>query len=190
MNKLFNYFAQRKSLRFEQQIHPHLTRLHRYASRLTGDSADAEDLVQELLLSLYRKDIDLAKLNDPTSWLLKSLYHQFIDFTRRQQRNPSLPNTVDTRELLEDLPDDAARAEHLAELKTLQRELNRALASLNPAQKALVILHDMEGYTLNELEYILDTPLGTLKSRLHRAHQALRVELFMEPFSESDRVTG
>ena len=190
MNKLLHYFTRRKSLRFEQQIHPHLPQLERYASRLTGHPQDAEDLVQELLLALYRKDIDLAKLDNPATWLLKSLYHQFIDFTRRQQRNPSRPDCDDSTGLLEALPDDTLRAENLAELKELQHALHRALASLNPEQKALVVLHDMEGYSLGELAQILDTPLGTLKSRLHRARQALRAQLFMEPFADPERVTG
>lgn len=190
MDNLLYYFTRRKSLRFEQQIRPHLGALHRYATRLTGHPADAEDLVQELLLGLYRKNINLAELDNAGTWLLKSLYHQFIDFTRRQQRNPSLPNPDDGQELLEYFQDDSARAEQLAELGALQRKLQRALSTLNPEQRALVVLHDMEGYSLNELERILDTPLGTLKSRLHRARQSLRAQLFVEPFGESQRVTG
>ena len=91
--KLFNYFTRDKAHRFEKQIRPHLDSLHRYASRLTGQPDDAEDLVQELLLSLYRKDINLDTLDNAATWLLKSLYHQFIDFTRKQKRNPGLPNT-------------------------------------------------------------------------------------------------
>ncbi|MEJ2360215.1 MAG: RNA polymerase sigma factor [Gammaproteobacteria bacterium] len=188
--KLFSYFNRQQPQRFERQVRPHLESLHRYASRLTGHVTDAEDLVQELLLSLYRKNIDLDTLDKPDTWLLKSLYHQFIDFTRRQQRNPSRPNTDDLQNLLETMPDESARAEFLAEQQALQRGLQLALASLNPEQKALVVLHDMEGFTLNELATILDTPLGTLKSRLHRARQALRTQLFVEPFSESVRVTG
>lgn len=190
MKNLFSYFKRQQPARFDRQVRPHLETLHRYASRLTGHAADAEDLVQELLLSLYRKDIDLDTLDRPDTWLLKSLYHQFIDFTRKQQRNPSRPNSADLQDLLETLPDESAHAEYLAEQQALQRDLRQALASLNPEQKALVVLHDMEGFTLNELETILDTPLGTLKSRLHRSRQSLRAQLFVEPFTESERVTG
>ena len=188
--KIFNYFSRSKAQRFERQIHPHLDNLHRYASRLTAQPDDAEDLVQELLLSLYRKDINLDSLENATTWLLKSLYHQFIDFTRKQNRNPGLPNTQALDNLLANIPDEDSQAEQLAERAALQRQIHAALATLNPEQRALLVLHDMEGFTLGELVPILDVPLGTLKSRLHRARQALREHIFMEPFSESERVTG
>lgn len=190
MKKLFNYFTRSKPHRFEQQIRPHLDNLHRYASRLTGQTADAEDLVQELLLSLYRKDIDLDTLENAGTWLLKSLYHQFIDFTRKQTRNPGVPNVEILQDRLETIPDESARAEQLVEQAALRQQIHAALAGLGPEQRALVVLHDMEGFTLAELETILGTPLGTLKSRLHRARQALRTQIFMEPFAESERVTG
>jgi RNA polymerase sigma factor (sigma-70 family) len=186
--KFFNHLS--RAHRFEKQIRPHLNSLHRYASRLTGHADDAEDLVQELLLGLYRKEIQLDKLDNPATWLLKSLYHQFVDFTRRQQRNPGLPNPASFDELLNALPDEHSRAEQLAEHAMLHQQLQRALAILNPEQRALVVLHDMEGFVLSELELILDTPLGTLKSRLHRARQILRDRIFLEPFVDSERDTG
>lgn len=188
--KLFNYFTRPKVQRFDIQIRPHLQNLHRYASRLTGQADDADDLVQELLLSLYRKNINLDSLDNAGSWLLKSLYYQFIDFTRKQRRNPGLPNAESADEIIEALPDEQHRVEQLAEHAILQRQILAALNSLNPEQRALVVLHDMEGFTLNELVPVLDAPLGTLKSRLHRARQVLREQIFMEPFSDSERVTG
>lgn len=188
--KLFNYFTRDKAHRFEKQIRPHLDSLHRYASRLTGQPDDAEDLVQELLLSLYRKDINLDTLDNAATWLLKSLYHQFIDFTRKQKRNPGLPNTESFEDLISALPDEHHQAEQLAEQAALQRHIQVALTSLNPEQRALVVLHDMEGFALPELVPILDVPLGTLKSRLHRARQTLRENIFMEPSAATERVTG
>lgn len=186
----FSFFTRSAPHRFERQIRPHLETLHRYASRLTGNIADAEDLVQDLLLSLYRKNINLDTLDNPATWLVKSLYHQFIDFTRKQARNPSIPNRESMQDLLDTLPDTNGHAEQWAEQVALQRQIRTALSALNPEQRALVVFHDMEGLTLSELETILGTPLGTLKSRLHRARQALRAQLFVEPFAKSERVTG
>jgi len=186
--KLFDQILRRQQ-RFEKQIRPYLNDLHRYATRLTGHPDDAEDLVQELLLSLYRKEIRLDHLENPVTWLLKSLYHQFIDFTRRQHRNPGIPNPQSLDELINAIPDDQNRAEQLAEQVALQQQIHTALAILNPEQRALIVLHDMEGIPLGELEKILDTPLGTLKSRLHRTRQTLRERIFMEPFRKSERVT-
>lgn len=188
--KLFSYFTHNKAQRFEAQIRPHLVNLHRYATRLTGHTDDAEDLVQELLLSLYRKNINLDKLENATTWLLKSLYHQFIDFTRKQKRNPGQPNTEVLEDMIGNLPDEHAQAEKLAEQARLQQHIQAALVHLNPEQRALLVLHDMEGFTLGELVPILDAPLGTLKSRLHRARQNLREHIFLEPFAKSERVTG
>jgi len=187
---IFANFTRQKAQRFETQIRPHLESLHRYASRLTGHSDDAEDLVQELLLTLYRKEINLDSLDNAGSWLLKSLYHQFIDFTRRQKRNPGLPNAESLDDVINTLPDEQQQAEQLAEQVVLQRQIQAALACLNPEQRALVVLHDMEGFVLSELVPIFDVPLGTLKSRLHRSRQALREQLFVEPFPDSERVTG
>jgi len=59
--------------------------------------------------------------------------------------------------------------------------LQTAFAYLNVEQRAVVVLHDIEGYSLEELAHLLDTPLGTLKSRLHRARAQLRSLLMMEP---------
>lgn len=189
--KISNYFSRHKAQRFEKQIQPHLDNLHRYATRLTGQPDDAEDLVQELLVSLYRKDINLDHLENASTWLLKSLYNQFIDFTRKQKRNPGLPNTESPDLLLANLPDegDGSQAEQLAERTALQRQIQAALTTLNPEQRTLLVLHDMEGFSLSELVPILEVPLGTLKSRLHRARQGLREQIFMEPFAESERVT-
>jgi RNA polymerase sigma-70 factor (ECF subfamily) len=186
----FDQLKRRKAVSFEEAIRPYLAPLMRYAGRLTGGPDDAEDLVQELLLALYRKNIRLQDLDDPRSWLLKSLYNQFIDFTRKQSRNPGIPNAESFEVQMRDYSDESSRSEQLAEQADLQRQIQRALALLNPEQRALIVLHDMEGFTLNELVPVLEAPLGTLKSRLHRARDVLRKGILMEPFSESQRVTG
>lgn len=178
---------QRKS--FEAQIRPHLRALYQHAYRLTGHQHDAEDLVQETVLALFRKQTDLSTLENPHTWLLKALYHQFVDHYRKAQRSP-LTHAESDQEILEHIEESAAGPEKATNLEQVRRKLQKALLGLNAEQRMLVSLHDMEGYTLSELEKILDTPIGTLKSRLHRARQAMREEIFMEPFSDPHRVTG
>src|SRR5713101_2444787 len=95
----------------------------------------------------------------------------------------------------EDLPLDALPAtkdgpEEDAERSGQRERILRALDRLNPEQRAVVAMHDVEGYSLEELATMLETPLGTLKSRLHRARQRLRALLPMEPFSAGQRVKG
>jgi len=186
--RLDNLFSGSKPKRFEKQIRPHLTTLYQYAYRLCGHPDDAEDLVQDLLINLYNKDIDLRSLKKAKTWLLKSLYHQFIDFTRKQKRNPSVPNFEDETDNLNQQVDAAHTPYQSVEQARLGEKLENALNELPTEQKMLILLHDVEGHTLVEIAEIMDTPLGTLKSRLHRTRKALRTVLQREPFREIRRV--
>lgn len=184
----FELFTHNKASRFERQIAPYLNLLYRYAYRLTVNQYDAEDLVQELLLSLFDKGISLDKLDNPKIWLLKSLYHKFIDMTRKQARNPSKPGSICADETLAQIPDQHERLQHAIEQQDVQYKLQTALDTLNPKHKAVVTLHDIEGHSLAELVEILDTPIGTIKSRLHRARAELKKSLHREPCIRRQRV--
>jgi RNA polymerase sigma-70 factor (ECF subfamily) len=174
--------------KFREQIKPHLNALYRLAFRFCNNEIDAEDLVQDLLIKLYEKQTDLASLENARTWLAKSLYHQFIDYVRKLNKTPSTPGNVDPDEELVEIPDMSDIPEQALESMLTQEKILRALDRLNLDQRSLVIMHDMEGYTFSELEHILSTPVGTLKSRLHRARQQLRQNIFMEPINETDRV--
>jgi RNA polymerase sigma-70 factor (ECF subfamily) len=186
--RLDSFFTGTRQKRFEKQVRPHLSVLYQYACRLCGQPDDAEDLVQDLLINLYHKDIDLGALRQPKTWLLKSLYHQFIDFTRKQKRNPSVPNYEDETETLNQQSDIAHGPGQALEQARLGERLESALNQLPVEQKMLILLHDVEGHTLVEIAEIMDTPLGTLKSRLHRTRKSLRTILQREPFREIRRV--
>lgn len=158
---------------FEELVAPHIEQLYRLGYRFSGTRHDAEDLVQELLTRLYPRLEELLAIEQLGPWLSKSLYHLFIDQNRRSTRSPVV--------LMDDMGMDVEAAIcvnggpdiSLARQQTYAR-LEKALFSLNFEQRSLVAMHDMEGYTLPELSEMLSTPLGTLKSRLHRARAALR----------------
>ncbi len=171
---------------FEPLVAPHLERLYRLAYRFTGNRSDAEDLVQDLLIQLYPRRNELTGVERLGPWLARALYYRFVDTLRHGTRDP-LRSAVD-EEILQDTADPRTSPEQDAENALLHRRLAQALAELNPDQRALVALHDMEGYTLEELQDMLDTPLGTLKSRLHRARRHLRAALATEPFVDELRV--
>jgi len=173
---------------FEALLRPHVEYLHRLAWRFTGSVADAEDLVQDVLLKLYPRSRQLAAVEQLRPWLAKVLYRQYVDSIRRQARSPVAGLAGGTEEELEALPAEEAGPEQHAERGELRERLLAALQRLNPEQRAVVVMHDIEGYVLEELESILQAPLGTLKSRLHRARQQLRAHLGMEPFAASERV--
>lgn len=171
---------------FEDLLAPHIDYLYRLAYRFSGKRADAEDLVQDLLLKLYPRRHEMNQLAPLRPWLVRALYHHYIDTLRSQRRNP-LHEALDMTVLELTAMPAVAQPEHAVENASLQHRLVVALASLNPDQRTLIALHDIEGYTLVELQTMLDIPIGTLKSRLHRARAQLREQLVMEPFSSSQR---
>jgi RNA polymerase sigma factor (sigma-70 family) len=177
--------------KFEELMRPQLEFLHRLAWRFTGSVADAEDLVQEVLLKLYPRREELAGIEQLRPWLAKVLYRRYVDFVRQRARSPFSvlgdgaqgdSDPLDALAAVEDGPDGHA------ERGEWRERILAALGQLNPEQRAVVAMHDVEGYSLEELEPILGAPLGTLKSRLHRARRRLRALLGMEPFAAGERV--
>ena len=186
MSNLISLFRRNSANDFESLMAPHIERLYRLAYRFCGAAQPAEDLVQDLLLKLYPKRQELLQVETLGPWLARALYNHFVDTTRREIRSPT-HGAVDV-ELLVAMPSADAGPELELEQTQVQRQLQQAMGRLNPDQRALVTLHDIEGYTLQELESMLETPIGTLKSRLHRGRQQLREALEREPFSADERV--
>lgn len=166
---------------FERVMRAHLPSLYRLAFRLTGNETDAEDLLQDLLLRLHDRAIKLAELDRPGTWLARVLYRLYVDEYRRTRLRPNPAadyrggNPGD-----EDDPVTNAEAgsdsdpETLAERAHDNARLQRALDALPEEQRVVVLMHDVEGYRLTELCELIDVPVGTLKSRLHRARRSLR----------------
>jgi len=150
-----------------------MDRLYRLAYRFSGRRENAEDLVQELLVRMYPRVNELRGLEKPGPWLAKSLYHLFIDETRRENRAP-ISLLDDAAMEVEDLACVNAGPERDLHKERWLEQVERAVYRLNPDQRSLVAMHDMEGYSLPELAEMLDTPVGTLKSRLHRARSRLK----------------
>jgi len=177
---------------FSSHIRPHLQNMYRQAYRLSGNQQDAEDLVQDLLIRLYQKEINFKEIEKPASWLLRSLYHQFIDHVRKKNRLPIDNKESDSNDLLDSMHDDTKAPHTVVEKNANHQSLRNAINTLNPDQQALITLHDIEGHSLTELSEILDSPVGTLKSRLHRARKSLREILSLnqnsrEPFTSKQR---
>jgi len=158
---------------FEAIVAPHMDRLYRLAYRFSGRRENAEDLVQELLVRMYPRLKELRRVEKPGPWLAKSLYHLFIDETRRENRAP-ISLLEDTAIEVENVACVNAGPESSLHKERWLGQVEQAVYRLNPDQRSLIALHDMEGYTLPELSDMLGTPVGTLKSRLHRARSMLR----------------
>ena len=160
---------------FETLVRPHFDRLYRLAFRLTGRKVEAEDLFQELLIKAFGKLDDLVAIDEPGSWLSRVMYNLFIDeqrrFARRRMHTVEegfLPG--DGLEGLAGSEDPVRDNQRLEKLK----HLDAALAQLSNEHRVIVLLHDTEGYKLSEIHELMGIPVGTVKSRLHRARARLR----------------
>ena len=160
--------------RFDALLRPYLDDLFRLAYRLCGDVHDAEDLVQDLTIRLYPRLDELSQIENLRPWLARVLHNLYIDSLRSRKRRPQGYIDGNSELSLAGLSDDADSPEVLIEANDLRRELAASIATLSEDHRYVVIMHDMEGFTLNELTDILGVPLGTLKSRLHRARRLLR----------------
>lgn len=189
MPTLFS-FKSRNHTEFDELLAPHIESLYRLAYRFTGRKEDAEDLVQELLLRLFARMDRLREVRELKPWLARSLYNLYIDTIRGIKRSPLGHLDGDSDNVLALLEDQHAQPDNHLELSQQQKQLMQAVNSLGEAHRSLVIMHDMEGYTLNEMSQIMALPIGTLKSRLHRARNKLRESIPMEPADDKKRVTG
>jgi len=163
------------NLAFERLVRPHFDRLYRLAWRLTGAKAEAEDLFQELLIKAFGKLDDLVEIDEPGSWLCRVMYNLFIDERRRFARRRM--HMVEEGQLAGDglagLPGNDNPLHDNERLEKL-RHLDAALAQLSDEHRVVVLLHDTEGYKLTEIQALTGVPVGTVKSRLHRARARLR----------------
>lgn len=174
--------------RFDQLIRPHVVPMYQTAFRLTGDRDDAEDLVQDVLTKLYPQTEKLADVRELKPWLARAIHNRYVDSVRKRARSPGTVvndfvylNAVDQRAA----PDDRMANDDLGSV------LHDALSSLPPELRSLVVLHLMEGHTLDELTGVFNVPLGTLKSRLHNARSRLKKILALdEPLLPDERVDG
>ena len=181
-------FRQSSHDRFEQLVQPHLHQLYKLAFRFSGQRDDAEDLVQDVLLKLFPRLEEMQKVEKLGPWLARVLYRQFIDKYRHQQRSP-VEYSDDDQQLYSSHPSKLGSPEQLVESGIIQSSLQHALNQLNEEQRLVVLMHDVEGYSLQEIHQVIDVPTGTLKSRLSRARSRLREILGnMEPYADSRRV--
>ncbi|WP_444903673.1 RNA polymerase sigma factor [Microbulbifer sp. CnH-101-E] len=157
-----------RNARFAELIHPHIRQLYRMAFRWTGNREEAEDLVQDVLASLLTRSVALEKIQRLGPWLIKVLYNRYVDLYRRRRSSP-IDEEVDWETVASGTPEKG-----LSSQVEMQRILLQALSKLEVDWRDTVLLHDVEGYSLLEVADILGISVGTVKSRLHRAHKKLK----------------
>ncbi|TVR77968.1 MAG: sigma-70 family RNA polymerase sigma factor [Chitinophagaceae bacterium] len=168
---------QNKDKVFEKEFFPHIEALYNFAFHLTYNEEDANDLVQETFLKAYRFIDSYDQGTNAKAWLFKILKNAFINEYRKKVKQPS---RVDYEEIVNyHNTDDDAKVGSL-DLRQdvfqdmLGDEVTKALNSLPVDFKTAILLCDVEGFTYEEIAQIVDIPIGTVRSRLHRARQMLK----------------
>jgi len=161
---------------FGAQLLPHADSLYNFARYLTRDAALAEDLVQDAFARALDAESQFSVGTNLKAWLFRILRNAFLDRRRRERKNP-----IDLRESNEDATDPGdvwLRGDiELDRLRGLiARDIEAALARLSDDARAVVLL-DLEGFTETEIAKVMDTAVGTVKSRLARARAVLREAL-------------
>ena len=160
--------------RFERLMAPHFDALHAAARRMAMSPHDAEDLVQEVCIKALQQLDELERVDYPRAWLLRVMYNQFVDETRRAARSPV--DAAWTGERSADPDEIACHTEHPEELTDRDQKIKRvirAMRCLNADHCALVAMHDVEGLSISELCQLTGMPEGTIKAQLHRTRKKL-----------------
>ncbi len=170
---------------FVEQAMEYAPALYSAAMRLTFNSSDAEDLVQETYLKAYRSFRTFEQGTNLRAWLYRILTNTFINNYRSKQRRPEQDDIADVEDMylykhLGSL--EVALAGRSAEDNLLERitddEVKQALQAIPEIFRMPVYLADVEEFSYKEVAEILDVPIGTVMSRLHRGRKALHKLLF------------
>ncbi len=171
--------AEERNLRFERDAMQYLDQLYGAAMRMTRNPTDAEDLVQETYMKAFAAFGSFTDGTNLKAWLFRILTNTYINIYRKKQRQPYLTGTDDlTDGQLHDAESHTPRGLRSAEAEALDRladtDVVEALAAVPEDFRMAVYLADVEGFSYKEIAEIMETPVGTVMSRLHRGRKLLR----------------
>jgi len=176
-----NSYSETKKLQvFENEFMPHVDSMYNFAYKLTFDEDEAKDLVQDTYMKAFRFINSFLEGTNAKAWLYRILKNSFINDYRKKSKQPS---KVDYQEVEQYYNSEDTVSNATVDLRVeatkdmIGDEITNALNSLAVDFRTVIILCDLEGFTYEEMAKILDIPIGTVRSRLHRARNLMREKL-------------
>ena len=170
---------------FEQDAMQYARQLYSAAMRMTRNPSDAEDLVQETFLKAYRAYHTFEEGTNLKAWLYRILTNTYINKYRKDSRRPSEVDlgSVEDLYLYRNIgSEESAEAARTTEDRVLdglvEADIKKAVEDLPENFRLPVLLADLEGFSYKEISDILDIPIGTVMSRLHRGRKAMQKSLW------------
>ncbi|MDR3708489.1 MAG: sigma-70 family RNA polymerase sigma factor [Capsulimonadaceae bacterium] len=176
--------AENDSALFERLVSRHQERLYRIAYRMTGNADEAQDLLQDAVVEAYRAFSSFRQGTFFDRWLYRIMSRTFIDRQRAKKRGravsldaPAFQADGDESGGGYEIADTTAEPGTLIEQGVLTESLEAAIAQLAPDFRLILILADVEELSYDEIAEILSCPVGTIKSRLHRARLQVKTKM-------------
>jgi RNA polymerase sigma-70 factor (ECF subfamily) len=169
---------------FDEEALPHLDALYRVALRLTADTSQAEDLVQDTMLKAYRAWKQYRPGTNAKGWLLTILRNTFINDYRRRKHEPVAMNleAIEPHALYRSMQEADPEGTFFSQI--VDDKVLEAIDALDPEFREVLVLSDVEGMRYAEIAETLQIPIGTVKSRLFRARRQLQAELYAHAVEE------
>ena len=148
---------------------------------MTGDPEDADDLVQETYLKAFKYFDKFEKGTNCKAWMFRILKNSFINDYRKTSKEPDKVDYDDIQNFYETIKSTDVKTQHLQEdvfSQLLDDEISKAITNLPEDFRTVIILNDIEGFTYEEIADFVDCPVGTVRSRLHRARKMLYASLY------------
>ena len=170
----------KKQQDFNEEILPHLDALYNFGLRLTADPNDAEDLVQDTIVKAFRFFSSYEKGTNAKAWLFRILKNSYINNYRRKSKKPQEVDYDEVASFYESIRAERTESSDLEDKmfrELIDDDLSNALDSIPEDFRTVVLLCDVEDFTYEEIANMLDVPIGTIRSRLHRGRNLLKAQL-------------
>ncbi len=197
-NNTLNFKTDDVYSEFDNIVVPQIEALKSFALKMTNDLDAADDLLQDTLLKAFRFFEKFEKGTNIKAWLFQIMKNSFINNYRKNAKEPNKVDYEDVQNFYENVKEEDVKTQHYqsdAFNDVLDDEISDALSKLPDDYRTIVFLSDVEGYTYEEIADFIDCPIGTVRSRLHRARKVLYSMLYEYAMdkglvSKSARVTS